>query len=451
MKTLNSLCTVLCLFFAMNLAQAQLEWVTYRGTAPGNTVIGGSEGNRQLPVCRCEFKGNMTPGKVVDRRCNISYGGKEHILDNFQVLTKKGDVKFSWQAVKKGDPMPKGAFIGGQEGINKLYVGRMKYVTNGQNRGTHPGKVVHMRSGFYNIYTGYGGKEIESSSFEVLVVEMSTENVFRVGDKHPCGGTVISISNGGKSGVIAAEEDIYAENIYKTKEAVSALGAGWALPNEHTMGLMAKQVDKLGLKLAWYWTGNQVSNGYWASLNIADGGKVGNRFSGEKQYCRPIMSFDENTKCKKPAQEVAKGKKARQSSTKYDQNGAASNAVDGNKNGNWSWNSNSLTHTQDEKDAWWEVDLGAVYDVSKIEIWNRRDCCWDRLKNFYVMVSEGPISSNSTTNNQFVSGANSFTTGDHPSMILEGNKRGRYVRIFLKADNMPLTLAEVEVYGSPVR
>ncbi|MEO1262001.1 MAG: RICIN domain-containing protein [Bacteroidota bacterium] len=151
-----------------------------------------------------------------------------------------------------------------------------------------------------------------------------------------------------------------------------------------------------------------------------------------------------------PLMEVAKGKTARQSSTKYDARGAASNAIDGNKNGNWAWSNNSITHTNDEKDPWWEVDLGGVYDISKIEIWNRRDCCWDRLKNFHIMVSERPISNNSTTQNQFIGGAHSFTSGDHPSMILEGNKRGRYVRIFLKADNMPLSLTEVEVHGRRV-
>ncbi len=148
---------------------------------------------------------------------------------------------------------------------------------------------------------------------------------------------------------------------------------------------------------------------------------------------------------------IALGKKARQSSDKYNQ-GAAANAVDGNKTGKWTFDSsNTITHTNDQKDPWWEVDLGATYDISKIEIWNRTDeCCWNRLQNFYIMVSENPIAANSTTENQFIGGAHQFTTVKHPSMILDGKKRGRYVRIFIPGENKVLSLTEVEVFGTPV-
>lgn len=147
---------------------------------------------------------------------------------------------------------------------------------------------------------------------------------------------------------------------------------------------------------------------------------------------------------------VAKGKTAKQSSTKYDQNGAASNAVDGKTTGTWAGSNNTITHTNDQDDPWWEVDLGGVYDISKIEIWNRTDeCCWNRLQNFYVMVSENPISANSTTQNQYDAGPHAFTTSGHPSMILNSNKKGRYVRIFISGKNKVLSLAEVQVYAKP--
>jgi len=143
---------------------------------------------------------------------------------------------------------------------------------------------------------------------------------------------------------------------------------------------------------------------------------------------------------------VAKGKTARQSSNGMST--TASLAVDGNTNGGWG--SNTITHTNDENSPWWEVDLGGVYDISEIKIWNRTDdCCWNRLQNFYVMVSENPIAANSATANQYVSGPLSFSSAAEASKSLKNNARGRYVRIFVQnnSTNKPLSLAEVEVMG----
>ncbi len=83
---------------------------------------------------------------------------------------------------------------------------------------------------------------------------------------------------------------------------------------------------------------------------------------------------------------VAKGKHAEQSST-YSTGGAASRAVDGNTNGEWS--ANSVTHTNYQKNAFWKVELGRGYQVSKVRIWNRTDCCTSRLSNFTVFLVDG--------------------------------------------------------------
>lgn len=146
---------------------------------------------------------------------------------------------------------------------------------------------------------------------------------------------------------------------------------------------------------------------------------------------------------------VSKGKSAKQSSGGQPERGAASKALDGNTSGGWTWDNNTITHTNDETAPWWEVDLGGVYNVSEIKIWNRTDeCCWNRLQNFYVMVSETPIAANSTGSNQFVTGPLSFGSAAETFKSLKGNARGRYVRIFLTS-NTPrvLSLAEVEVFG----
>ena len=69
---------------------------------------------------------------------------------------------------------------------------------------------------------------------------------------------------------------------------------------------------------------------------------------------------------------LALGKPATQSSL-YG-TGAASYAVDGNTSG-------SITHTQSNAQAWWQVDLGGVRPIGTIAVWNHTGCCLDRLKN----------------------------------------------------------------------
>ena len=143
---------------------------------------------------------------------------------------------------------------------------------------------------------------------------------------------------------------------------------------------------------------------------------------------------------------IAKGKSCKASSVNF--GGVASRAVDGNTDG--AYGNNSCTHSNDEKDPWWEIDLGAYYDVSKIVIWNRTDdCCWNRLQGFYVMASEQQITGCSTGSEfQFKNGgALSFSSGSQSSMTLEGNKKCRYIRIFIPGAIKILSLAEVEVFG----
>ena len=44
-------------------------------------------------------------------------------------------------------------------------------------------------------------------------------------------------------------------------------------------------------------------------------------------------------------------------------------AIDGNTDGDWP----SISHTYNQKEAWWQVSLPSAYPVSSIRIWNRRD------------------------------------------------------------------------------
>ena len=87
-------------------------------------------------------------------------------------------------------------------------------------------------------------------------------------------------------------------------------------------------------------------------------------------------SFEEN---------LAYLKDTNQSSTNGDQ-GASSNAVDGNSDTNF--NEGLCAHTLNEKQPWWRVDLGNVELVNEVYVVNRGDCCGFRLNPFEVRVGE---------------------------------------------------------------
>lgn len=142
---------------------------------------------------------------------------------------------------------------------------------------------------------------------------------------------------------------------------------------------------------------------------------------------------------------LALKKTARQSSTGY--GGLPEHAVDGNRDGNY--NSGSVSHTNNMPNEWWEVDLGDKKQISKIKLWNRTDCCGERLSNFYVLVSPHPFSGNNlqtALNDATIwiyhnAGVASRETTIPVSAV------GQYVRVQLAGQNW-LSLAEVEVFGT---
>jgi hypothetical protein len=144
---------------------------------------------------------------------------------------------------------------------------------------------------------------------------------------------------------------------------------------------------------------------------------------------------------------LSAGQPATQSSQYGD--AAASRAVDGNRDGVF-W-AGSVTHTQLDNAAWWQVDLGAVYAISLINLYNRSDCCSDRLKDFRVFVSESPFTSTDPLQTASQPGVATFLLGTGPdpapSMYSVAIGRlGRYVRVQLNGANY-LSLAEVDVLG----
>jgi hypothetical protein len=81
---------------------------------------------------------------------------------------------------------------------------------------------------------------------------------------------------------------------------------------------------------------------------------------------------------------VAPRGKATQVSTDY--GGEAQRAIDGNTNGDY-YDGNSVTHTRQQNDPWWEVDLGSEVPLNEVVIWNRTDGNTGvRLANFRIVA-----------------------------------------------------------------
>lgn len=135
------------------------------------------------------------------------------------------------------------------------------------------------------------------------------------------------------------------------------------------------------------------------------------------------------------AENIAWKKQATQSSTAY--GGNANRALDGNTNSSYS--QNSVTHTNFEKQAWWQVDLGRSEQVGLVRVFNRGDGeLAKRLSNFDVILYD---EKGQEVSKQFVK----QLTSNQLDVQFNG-KIGRYVRVQLRHEHQALSLAEVEVF-----
>ncbi|MGB3607523.1 HYR domain-containing protein [Psychroserpens sp.] len=130
---------------------------------------------------------------------------------------------------------------------------------------------------------------------------------------------------------------------------------------------------------------------------------------------------------------IALGKPASQSSN-YDSGNSypASFGVDGN--------TGNFTHTQSSNNigSWWEVDLQADFEIGLIRIWNRSNCCQNRLNDYRITLYNGAT----------VVASQDFTT--QPSLSLDiTSLTGIADRVRVtQLKNAPLSLGEFQVYAS---
>lgn len=134
------------------------------------------------------------------------------------------------------------------------------------------------------------------------------------------------------------------------------------------------------------------------------------------------------------AQNLALHKPANQSSSYSHGMGLAGNAVDGNTDGNWS--NGSVTHTPQETQPWWEVDLGSNYDLQQIRIWNRTDCCTERLDYVNVCLRDENYNVVKCLHHQ------ASTKGLQVIDFQNVQQKARYVMVYLDGTQY-LSLAEV--------
>ena len=146
---------------------------------------------------------------------------------------------------------------------------------------------------------------------------------------------------------------------------------------------------------------------------------------------------------------VAVGKTAIQSSVAS--GGTPDRAVDGNTDG--SFGNNSVTHTNTEANPFWRVDLGADTPINQIMLYNRTDCCGDRLSDITVEILNSSLTPVFTA-----TGLNAGNSLDNPYMfgvdakLLNGGVpvTGRYVRVTAVGASKILSLAELQVMTAPV-
>jgi hypothetical protein len=143
---------------------------------------------------------------------------------------------------------------------------------------------------------------------------------------------------------------------------------------------------------------------------------------------------------------LAEGKLAAQSSTWPGDSSAAFSAVDGNTDGNFY--RSSVTSTNLDPNAWWQVDLDASKTIGSVVIWNRTDCCSSRLSDYWVFISDVPFNPSdtpATLQDRAVTWKSHQTVAPNPyATIATHGAKGRYVRVQLTGTGY-LSLAEVQV------
>lgn len=130
--------------------------------------------------------------------------------------------------------------------------------------------------------------------------------------------------------------------------------------------------------------------------------------------------------------------------------GAASLARDNNTDGNFY--NGSVTHTNQDTNPWWQIDIQSSQRIKSVEVWNRTDCCSDRLTNFYVLVADADMSQRTLPDllaDTNVWKSPKITSYPSPNLTVNvGGSNGRFVMVRIEGTQF-LHMAEVKVNRMP--
>ncbi|XP_071941033.1 uncharacterized protein [Antedon mediterranea] len=123
----------------------------------------------------------------------------------------------------------------------------------------------------------------------------------------------------------------------------------------------------------------------------------------------------------------------------------ATKAIDGNKNG--IMDKNSCTHTgcvngEGPQDPWWYADLGRQTFISKIVLYNREDCCGERLIGADIRVGNDNVSP-FTGNSKCGTVTSSMIGSNRIVFVCNKPIRGHYITVRLPG-TMCLSICEIE-------
>ena len=125
-------------------------------------------------------------------------------------------------------------------------------------------------------------------------------------------------------------------------------------------------------------------------------------------------------------------------------------AVDGNTDAVWA--NGSLSHTRQSDytvPAWWEVNLDGLRAISGVVVYNRSDCCIDRLSNYRIFVSRFDTSVPFNSRESTLLPAHPFRASDLGSYTA-WNGFAQSIRIDIPAGN-DLHMAEFKVLAPAVQ
>ncbi|XP_053392862.1 fucolectin-1-like [Mercenaria mercenaria] len=112
-------------------------------------------------------------------------------------------------------------------------------------------------------------------------------------------------------------------------------------------------------------------------------------------------------------------------------------AVDGNTN--QTMMGNSCFETGPNLSNWWYVNLGKIYEITEVKLYNRIDCCSERAKNIFIMIG------NSLEELKPVD-YSPDPIGAIKSFFMFPNTKGKYVKLQHEA-NTVFHLCEVKVFA----